>query len=387
MNAQTQHITPPASQRDPQLKRAEGPSSLSPSHSLHLRAPAEMRFARELEALSEWDQDPKPFGWSLSPRAVLKYLMGGTLESGVKISPKFIGAQSLMEVAISTLITDRALLLVGVPGTGKSWVAEHLAAAISGDSSLVVQGTAGCGEESIRYGWNYAELLSRGPSDDALIESPIMRAMRRGSVARVEELTRLPQSVQDALITILSEKMIPIPELEEVRFAQRGFGLIATANHQDQGVNALSSALRRRFNVVTLPTPATVEAELEVVRLGVKCESDTTSELAREVISIFRDLRGEGTLRVSQDVKHSGRNLSPADAIAVVEQVSAMSQYFRSGERVERALAEALYDAIVKEDQRDADAWERYVKRHLPRQSKRDELSQACLAVIQERAA
>ena len=51
-----------------------------------------------------------------------------------------------------------------MPGTAKTWVSEHLAAAISGDSTLVVQGTAGTPEEAIRYGWNYARLLAEGPS-------------------------------------------------------------------------------------------------------------------------------------------------------------------------------------------------------------------------------
>ena len=92
---------------------------------------------------------------------------------------------------------------MGIPGTGKTWVSEHLAAAISGDSTLLVQGTAGTAEEAIRYGWNYASLIARGPSEDALVHSPVMRAMQNGQIARVEELTRIPADVQDALITIL----------------------------------------------------------------------------------------------------------------------------------------------------------------------------------------
>ena len=145
-----------------------------------------------------------------------------------------------MEIAIATLATDRALLLLGVPGTAKSWVSEHLAAAISGDSTLLVQGTAGTSEESIRYGWNYALLLAEGPSREALVPSPVMRAMAAGKIARVEELTRIPADVQDTLITILSEKTLPIPELSEEVQANKGFNVIATANNRDKGVNELS---------------------------------------------------------------------------------------------------------------------------------------------------
>ena len=89
----------------------------------------------------------------------------------LEVSAKYIGNQRLMEIAIATLTTDRALLLYGVPGTAKSWVSEHLAAAIAGDSTLLIQGTAGTSEDAIRYGWNYAKLLAEGPSLDAIVPS------------------------------------------------------------------------------------------------------------------------------------------------------------------------------------------------------------------------
>ncbi|MEO1446034.1 MAG: AAA family ATPase, partial [Cyanobacteria bacterium J06635_11] len=213
-----------------------------------LRQHAEEQFAQELAALDEADQRQRPPNWRLSPWAVATYLMGDTLDSGVEISPKYVGSKRLMEIAIATLATDRALLLYGVPGTGKSWVSEHLAAAISGDSTLLIQGTAGTSEEAIRYGWNYAELLAKGPSLSAIVESPLMKAMENGKIARVEELTRMPADVQDTLITVLSEKLLPIAELGEEVQASKGFNLIATANNRDKGVNELSSALKRRFN-------------------------------------------------------------------------------------------------------------------------------------------
>ena len=208
-----------------------------------VRRHAEDEYATELELLAAGDERPKPPGWRLSPQAVVTYLMG---DETAGISPKYIGPRRLMEVAVATLATDRALLLLGVPGTAKTWVSEHLSAAISGDSTLLVQGTAGTAEEAIRYGWNYARLLAEGPSRAALVPSPIYRAMAEGRLARVEELTRMPADVQDTLITILSEKTLPIPELGEEIQARKGFSLIATANDRDRGVNELSSALRRR---------------------------------------------------------------------------------------------------------------------------------------------
>src|SRR5581483_3405662 len=165
-----------------------------------LRLHAEQQDAEELAELAQADDRPRPPSWRLSPWAVATYVLGGELPNGYAVTPKYIGSRRLVEVAIATLATDRALLLLGVPGTAKTWLAEHLAAAIAGDSTLLVQGTAGTGEETIRYGWNYARLLAEGPSRRALVPSPVLRAMEEGKIARVEELTRIPSDVQDALI-------------------------------------------------------------------------------------------------------------------------------------------------------------------------------------------
>src|SRR5476651_2567446 len=164
-----------------------------------LRQHAEQLFAQELEELIKQDTNKKPYNWLMSPQSVVTYLIGGKLHNGFEISPKYIGNKRLMEIAVATLTTDRALLLYGLPGTAKSWVSEHLAAAISGDSTMIIQGTAGTSEESIRYGWNYARLLAEGPSPQALTPSPLMRTMELGKIARVEELTRIPSEVQDTL--------------------------------------------------------------------------------------------------------------------------------------------------------------------------------------------
>jgi hypothetical protein len=235
-----------------------------------LRPHAEQEFAAELAALRRADDRPRPPRWQLSPWAVVTYLLGGQLPDGTTVTPKYVGSRRLIEVAVATLATDRALLLLGVPGTAKSWVSEHLAAAISGDSTLLVQGTAGTAEEAIRYGWNYARLLAEGPSEQALVASPVMTAMRRGSLVRIEELTRIPADVQDALIMILSEKALPVPELGLETQAVKGFNLIATANDRDRGVNELSSALRRRFNTVVLPLPESEEDEVRIVATPVR---------------------------------------------------------------------------------------------------------------------
>src|SRR5437773_4037221 len=187
-----------------------------------LRQHAEQQYAEELAELAKEDKRQRPPNWLLSPWSVRTYLLGGKLANGFEISPKYIGNARLIEIAVATLATDRALLLYGLPGTAKSWVSEHLAAAVSDDSTLMIQGTAGTDENALRYGWNYARLLAEGPSTGAMVPSPLMRALQDGKITRVEELTRIPSDVQDTLITILSEKTLPVPELNMEVQARKG---------------------------------------------------------------------------------------------------------------------------------------------------------------------
>src|SRR3954471_14739942 len=308
------------------------------------------------------DERPRPPGWRLSPQAVVTYLLG----DGAEISPKYVGPRRLIEVAVSTLVTDRALLLLGVPGTAKTWVSEHLAAAISGDSTLLVQGTAGTAEEAIRYGWNYARLLAEGPTDAALVPSPVMRAMQLGTVARVEELTRVPSDVQDALITILSEKTLPVPELNTEVQARKGFTVIATANNRDRGVNELSSALRRRFNTVVLPVPASAEEEVSIVarrvdQLGRALELPETPaglEEIRRVVTVFRELRSGLTDDGRTKLKSPSGTLSTAEAISVITNGLALAAHFGDGVLRAPDMAAGIMGAVVQDPVSDRVVWQ-----------------------------
>lgn len=322
-----------------------------------LRQHAETQYAAELEALIACDRRQRPPRWKMSPWAVSTYLMGGTLENGVEISAKYIGNPRVIEIAVATLATDRALLLLGVPGTAKSWVSEHLAAAISGDSTMVVQGTAGTGEEAIRYGWNYAQLLSKGPSLEAVVASPIMRAMREGKIARVEELTRIAGEVQDSLITILSEKVLPIAELDDEVQARKGFNIIATANDRDRGVNELSSALKRRFNTVVLPPPRSADEEVRIVQTRVASMGRALElpgevpalEEIRRIVTVFRELREGLTADGKIKIKAPSASMSTAEAISVITHGMSLAAHFGDGVMRGADLAAGMVGAIVKD--------------------------------------
>lgn len=275
-----------------------------------------------------------------------------------------------MEIAVATLATDRALLLYGVPGTAKSWVSEHLAAAISGDSTLLIQGTAGTSEEQIRYGWNYAQLLAHGPSIDALVASPLMNAMKLGKIVRIEELTRIPADVQDTLITVLSEKTMPIPELGTQTQAVRGFNVIATANNRDKGVNELSSALKRRFNTVILPVPGKEEDEIAIVvkrvtelgrALQLPAEPPALEEVTR-IVRIFRELRSGQTADGKSKVKSPSSTLSTAEVISVISNGMALAGHFGDGVLCPSDMAAGMIGAIVKDPVQDEVIWKEYLE-------------------------
>jgi MoxR-like ATPase len=336
-----------------------------------LRAHAEAHYAGELAELVKADRRQRPPNWRLSPWAVAMYILGGTLDNGFVITPKYIGNSRLIEVAIATLTTDRALLLLGIPGTGKTWVSEHLAAAISGDSTLLVQGT-------------------KGPTEEALVPSPVMQAMRDGKLARVEELTRIPADVQDALITVLSEKVLPIPELGREVQAVRGFNVIATANDRDRGVNDLSSALKRRFNTVVLPLPASAEEEVTIVRqrvhelgqaLDLPVEAPALEEIQR-VVTIFRELRSgvseDGTAKLTSP----SSTLSTAEAISVVNSGLALAAHFGDGVLRAGDLAAGLTGAVVKDPAQDSVVWQEYLETVVREREPWTDLYEACSELL-----
>lgn len=317
--------------------------------------PPELRYADELTRLAAEDDGPRPPGWRLSPRAVVRFVMGGE-----GISPKFVGDRALVERAVVTLAGTRGLLLVGEPGTAKSMLSELLAAAVCGTSALTVQGTAGTTEDQLRYGWNYAMLLSGGPRREALVPSPVLTAMERGAVARIEEITRCLPEVQDALVSLLSERRLMVPELGEagVVYARPGFTVIATANLRDRGVSELSAALKRRFNFETVPPIATFADEVDLVRrqveatvapMGAPPRVDT--RVIAALVTAFRDLRA-GRTGEGWTVERPSAVLSTAEAVGVASSIALESLFFPGRDEV-ALIPGHLLGAVMKDDPKD----------------------------------
>jgi MoxR-like ATPase len=352
-----------------------------------IRPPAEAVYADELASLSASDPGPKPPGWSLSPKAVRRFLLGD-VKAGV--SRKFYGDDGLVERAIVDLMSDQGLMLVGEPGTAKSMLSELLAAAISGQSNLVVQGSAGATEDHIRYGWNYALLLAEGPSQKALVPSPVLEAMRGGKIVRLEEITRCPAEIQDTLISILSEKVIAIPELGEDQavFARPGFNIVATANLKDRGVHEMSSALKRRFNfetVAPINDPA-LERELITAQLERRLEraqakAHMPDEVLDLLVSTFQDLRS-GKTREGAPVPKPDAVMSTAEAVNVAHAAALDAVYFGDGKINGGHVARQLGGVVLKDNADDVRKLQAYVDHVVKERSRRGKAWSEMLAAL-----
>ncbi|RST14155.1 AAA family ATPase [Streptomyces sp. WAC05374] len=336
--------------------------------------PAEERYATELAFLAAQDTGPRPPGWALTPRTVVTFVCGSGGEelalpeprAGIParlvIAPKFVGERALVERCVVTLAGERGLLLVGEPGTAKSLLSELLSAAVCGTSALTVQGTAGTTEDAFRYGWNYALLLAQGPSTEALVDSPVLTAMRTGRVARIEEITRCLPEVQDALVSLLSDRRISVPELATAEEAQisaaPGFTVIATANLRDRGVSEMSAALKRRFNFETVHPIADADTETALIRrqaVGAVERAGAAfgvdDAVLDALVTVFRDLR-TGRCAEGWDVERPGTVMSTAEAVQVATSLGVAAAYL-PGADVLDLLPGHLLGVVRKDDPAD----------------------------------
>jgi len=331
-----------------------------------IKASPEIRYQAELDRLVQMDNKSKPEGWRLSPQAVRKFILGAP---EIEVSRKFYGNDALVERAIVTLMGNQGLMLVGEPGTAKTFLSELLAAAISGDSGLTIQGTAGTTEDQLKYTWNYALLLAEGPSERALVPAPVYQGMTQGKLVRFEEITRCPPEVQDGVISIMSDKQLLIPEWGDKGriYAKRGFNLIATANLRDRGVNEMSAALKRRFNFETVQPISDPEFETKLVLQEVTQQleqTDTKVELSTDVIRMlvtaFQDLR-QGQTGDGVQVKSPDTVMSTAEAVNVVLSAALRSAYLGEGKLCAEDVAAQLWGVAVKDNAEDRKKLKHYL--------------------------
>ncbi len=342
------------------------------------RPPAEVLYADELARLAAADEGPKPPGWHLSLHAVRRFIVGDAGDGALGIRRKFVGNPSLVDRAMVTLATSRGLMLVGEPGTAKSLLSELLAAAISGCSTLTIQGGASITEDQIKYSWNYALLVAEGPTPRALVPAPLYTGMKLGRMVRFEEITRCPLEVQDSLLSVLSDRVLAVPELsgdEAMLFAREGFNVIATANTRDRGVNEMSSALKRRLNFETIFPIPDFATELALVREETERllrDSGVPVAPAEDVLAVlvttFRELRA-GETDEGQAMDRLSTVLSTAEAVAVAHAVGVRGWFLRGGPGSAADVVECLAGTAAKDNAEDLKRLRRYLEQRVARRS------------------
>ncbi|MDL4774374.1 MULTISPECIES: ATP-binding protein [Thermomonosporaceae] len=339
------------------------------------RPPAEVRYADELRRLRETDTAPRPPGWALSLEAARRFIVGDDARG---IRRKFVGDPSLIDRALVTLATSRGLMLVGEPGTAKSLLSELIAAAVSGDSTLTIQGGAATTEDQIKYSWNYALLVSEGPSTRSLVPAPLLDGMAGGKAVRFEEITRCPLEVQDSLLSPLSDRVLAIPELtgpDAMVFAREGFNIIATANTRDRGVNEMSAALKRRFNFETVFPIADFATELDLVETEAAAlleQSGVGVPPRRDVLEVlvtaFRELR-TGTAANGQSMDRLTTVMSTAEAVSVAHAVGIRGWFLRGEQGRAADIVECLAGTAAKDSADDLVRLRRYLEQQASRRS------------------
>lgn len=355
-----------------------------------LRPSAEALYREELAALEAADKHPRPARWRLSPRAVATFILGsrgksvprpkGASGGEIEITQKFFGDDALVERSVVTLASQRGLMLVGDPGTAKSMLSELLAAAICGTSLLTIQGSAATTEDNIKYSWNYALLLAKGPVPEALVPAPLYTSMKEGKLCRFEELTRCPLEVQDSLVSVMSDKVLLVPELrgdEGVVFAAEGFNLIATANSRDRGVNEMSAALKRRLNFETVRPIADLEMEVGLVEREagrMLARSQVKADLPRDAVELlvtaFQELRS-GESREGVRLERPSTALSTAEAVGVAYAAGLHAYYYGDGKVRPADLVQHLAGAVVKDATDDLPRLARYFELVVRERAKR----------------
>lgn len=331
-----------------------------------IKPPVEVAYGEELEALRATDTAKRPLNWRMSPQAVRTFILGSktpVIYQGreIKIEKKYFGNDALVERCIVTLAGNRGLMLVGEPGTAKTMLSELLSAAISGVSTNTIQGTAGTTEDMIKYSWNYALLLDKGPVREALVPSPLYVGMEQGIITRFEEITRTPAEIQDSLISVLSDKVLNVPELgdEGLIFAKPGFNVIGTANTRDKGVNEMSSALKRRFNFETVAPVREVALEKQIIISEVNklakenhVEMSADENVAEILAATYHELR-EGVSSMGHQIDRPTAVMSTAEAVSVYYQSMMSGYYYGDGTISMDCLVQNLVGAIAKENKDD----------------------------------
>ena len=248
---------------------------------------------------------------------------------------RIVGRVEELSAALACVRLNRNLLIEGPVGVGKTVlalaVANHLArpfCRVDGDERYTEHKLTGWFDPPI--------VLAKGYTQEAFVPGPLAQAMLDSGILFINELNRMPESVQNVLLPALDERILTVPKYGDI-VARDAFAVIATQNPREfVATSHLSEALRDRFELVVLEHQ-TFEEEVEIVRLNLPERFDADMKTIRKAVDIVRATRSAPQIR---------RGASIRAAISIVE----LALQFKGHDAIHRAARIALPTRIELAD-------------------------------------
>jgi MoxR-like ATPase len=275
----------------------------------------------------------------------------------------YVADRALATVVFLALRMGRPLLLEGEAGTGKTAIAQALAAGL-GRNLIRLQCYEGLDVSSALYEWNYARQMmairlaeAAGDRDRDALESdlfserylirrPLLQALEPqpggAPILLIDELDRTDEAFEAFLLEMLAESQVTIPELGTIRAANPPI-VIITSNRTRE----IHDALKRRclYHWVDYPDAA---RELAILNSRLP---DAPARLTREVVAFVQAIRREELFKapgVAETLDWAGA-LVELDAVAldaahITDTLGALLKYQDDIQKMQGSRARALLD-------------------------------------------
>ncbi|MFX0163439.1 MAG: AAA family ATPase [Candidatus Hodarchaeota archaeon] len=259
-----------------------------------------------------------------------------------------IGRESELRRCLAAKLAGKHILLEGDVGVGKTTLALAIAGffrqplyRIDGDEQYHSSRLTGHFEPPL--------VLEKGFCYDSFIPGPLTSSMKEDGILFINELNRLPEGTQNALLSAMDEGFMIIPKLGEIRSGPN-FCVIATMNPREYvAVSPLSEAIRDRFVWVKLVHQSEVE-ERQIVFLRSHIRDRDVISSAVEITRATRnhpDLRRGSSVRGAIDIGSIMRQYKSRSIDIWIEVcIMALATKIEVEDGVERSVERIIEDIV-----------------------------------------